>query len=465
MNDHIFRQYDIRGKVGLEFTIDEVYGIIRAFAFFFKQKNPSVQAVAVGADGRIHSPAIKEEVCRALIDSGLDVVFIGVCPTPVLYFSQYHLPVQAGIMITASHNGKEYNGFKIVFDKRPVWGKQLQECKQLLHEKFFLVPSRLGSYSERHLIDDYIAWLKLHFKGLVGMKYPVIVDCGNGAAGTVLPQLIEVMQWSHVDLLYSEVDGTYPNHEADPVVEANMRDVKKALCVGSYELGLGLDGDCDRMAPMTKQGELVTGDKVLAIFAQYIKDYGKPAPVVFDIKCSSGLQELLTDWGMEPIVSPSGHSNIKDRMKEERAVLGGELSCHFFFSDRYYGYDDGIYAMLRLFEVLQIRNKQLESLLTIFPQRISTPEIRVTCDDDKKTSIVKEVEKYFINRPDVRVSMLDGVKIETADGWALVRASNTQPVLCFRFEARTQDGIHRLQDDLITAIKPYFDVTKVVQQF
>ncbi|MGE0206820.1 MAG: phosphomannomutase/phosphoglucomutase [Candidatus Babeliales bacterium] len=455
MQDHIFRQYDIRGKVGQELLLDQVYDLAKAIVYYFVQKNPALKTIAVGADGRTHSPAIKQELCRALQDSGIDVLFVGTCPTPVLYFSLFNLPVDAGLMITASHNGKEYNGIKICLGKESVWGSQIQEIKALYAQKAAVKAEHRGSYKEYNLIEDYTDWMVKKFPHLVNMDIAAVVDCGNGAAGTVWPMLIKKMQWKKVDLLFPEVDGTYPNHEADPIVEENMLDVKKNLLSGCYDVGLGLDGDCDRMTPMTKQGQLVQGDKVLALFAQDIIKNHPKAPIVFDIKCSSGLADVIAAVGGLPCISPSGHSIIKDQMKKQKALLAGELSCHFFFHDRYFGYDDGNYAALRLFELLVQSGKTLQELLTIFPEKWSTPEIRIACDQHAMASIVEHVKEHFIKEAKGEIMTIDGIRVTMSYGWGMVRSSNTQPVICLRFESDSQAGLQQIKQDFKGALEPY----------
>lgn len=455
MIDSIFRQYDIRGKVGSELFLEEVYNLGRAIAFYFIQKNPNLKTVAIGMDGRIDSQAIKERMCSAFLDSGIDIVFIGICPTPVLYFSLFNVTVDAGIIITASHNGKEYNGFKICLGKESVWGDQIQEIKKLYQRNAALLPLNHGTYKEEDVIMLYISWMKEHFKDLIGMQLSAIIDCGNGAGGTVLPTLIKAMQWSHVELLFAEVDGTNPNHEADPIVEKNMQELKKSLTTSAGALGIGLDGDCDRMAPMTNDGQLIVGDKLLAVFAQSIITSNPGATVVFDTKCSSGLTEVLEQLQVKAIMSPSGHSIIKDQMKKNNAVLAGELSCHFFFKDRYFGYDDGIYAMLRLFEILIKTKRTLQELLAIFPTKYNTPEFRVSCQESQMAHIVEQVRASFVHQPDVKLVTLDGIRVIMKDGWGMVRASNTQPVLCLRFESDSPQGLERIKNEFVELLKPY----------
>lgn len=456
MIDHIFRQYDIRGKIDSELAIDEIYDLGKAIAYYFVHKNPLVKKVAVGADGRIHSPAIKSELCKALVDSGLDVVFIGTCPSPVLYFALHALPVDAGLMITASHNGKEYNGLKICLGKESVWGDQIQEIRQLVHTKASLKSSRKGIYEEYNLIKDYVDAMSQQFPHLIGMNRSIVIDCGNGAAGTVWPLLIEKMKWPQAILLFAEVDGNYPHHEADPIVEENMRFLKKQMLSGLFDVGIGLDGDCDRMAPMTRTGELVLGDKMLALFSHDILADNPGATVVFDVKCSSGLSELLLKWGGVPCMSATGHSIIKDQLKKNNALLAGELSCHFFFNDRYFGYDDANYAALRLFELLEKTGKPLEKLLEVFPQKFNTPEIRIMCEQEQMKTIIEKVKHDFFLRADATVMTLDGIRVTMDYGWGMLRASNTQPVLCLRFESGSPEGLYRIKQDFIDALKPYF---------
>ncbi len=372
MKDVIFREYDIRGIVDKELYIDQVYSLTRAIAFYFHKHNPSIKTIAIGMDGRTHSLAIKNEMSRALTESGLDVIFLGICPTPALYFSLFTQPVDGGLMITASHNAKEYNGIKICLGKESVWGQQLQEIKKLYKEKKELTASHKGSSKEFPIIPSYIEWLVDHFEHLKGFSQKVVIDCGNGAAGTVLPNLISKMKWPQISLLFEKVDGTYPNHEADPTIAENMQEVKHILATTDTAFGLGLDGDCDRMAPMIKEGTLVPGDQLLAVFAKPLLKEHPGSAIVFDIKSSAGLIELLKKWGANPIMSPSGHSIIKNMMQQHHALLGGELSCHFFFKDRYFVYHDGIYSMLRLFEIIQQTHTSLSELLTIFPNKFSS---------------------------------------------------------------------------------------------
>lgn len=450
----IFREYDIRGKVGDELKIDQIYDLARALAVYIKQKNDAARTVAVGMDGRTHSPAIKDALVRALQDSGFDVMFVGVCHSPALYFALHTRSVDAGVMITASHNPKEYNGLKICVGTTSVWGKEIQKIYQLYLRKEHLVASHTGSYVEHPIIPAYVDWMVQHFPDLHAMQLPAVIDCGNGAGGAVVPALVSAMGWQQVELLYPEVDGTYPNHEADPVDIDNMQDVKRRLEQSNAQIGIGLDGDADRMAPMTKSGRLVSGDLLLGLFAQTAQ-LPKASAVVCDVKSSAALLERLKELSLVPVMSPSGHSIIKDVMKEHHAPLGGELSCHFFFHDRYFGYDDGIYAMLRLFQAVQDRS--LDDLLSVYRSMHTSTEYRIPCDEQKKLLIVQTVKDIFAQRDGAQCITIDGVRASMPYGWGLVRASNTQPMLSLRFESDTQEGLEQIKKDFIHALAPFYD--------
>jgi len=457
MTDTIFRKYDIRGKVGTDLIIENMYDLGMALAYYFLKNKPDTKTVVIGMDGRTHSPEIKKSLCKAMQDSGLDVTFIGVCPSPVLYFSVYTQDLDAGLMITASHNPKEYNGIKICLGEKTVWGEEVQKIKEFYKNKKRVVSKNKGSYSECDVIDSYIDWLKEHFYNLVGMDLSAVIDCGNGVGCAVVHRLIEKMEWPGVTTLFETVDGDYPNHEADPTVEENMRFVKDALFSSEIDVGIGLDGDCDRMAPMTRSGELVTGDKLLAVYATPIlKDY-PGSVIVGDIKSSSGLTEIVELLGGKLVMSPSGHSIVKKYMHDSNALLGGELSCHFFFADRHFGYDDAFYAMMRLFEIMVESQKSLQELIFEFPNKISTPEIRIACADNKKKELVEKVKSLFAKRPDATIITIDGVRAVMSYGWGLLRVSNTQPVVSLRMESSSEEGLKKVKQDFYNALQPYFE--------
>lgn len=458
MQDHIFRTYDIRGKVGTELDINQVRQLARALAFYYKQQDSSIQTIAVGMDGRVHSPSIKKELVSGLQESGLDVVFVGVCPSPVLYFSQYWLSVDAAIMITASHNPQEYNGFKICMRKQSVFGQEIKKVLTYFKEQKSIVSEKPGIYSEHMIVSDYIALLKRLFPHLVGLDINTVFDCGNSAAGAVMPELIKQMEWKRVYQLCTEVDGSKATHEADPTKPENVKDLVQEVTRVNAALGIGFDGDADRMGAVTAEGDLVSGDKLLLLYSNFILQSlpGSDVSVVYDIKCSSVVKECIERWSGNVQICPSGHSFIKKSMKEKNAVLGGELSCHFFFGDRYFGFDDGIYAALRLIELLVKLDETLTERLKIIPHRQSSPELRIACEQEEGQTIVEKVKESFIQDKNIELTTIDGVRVDTDDGWGLIRASNTQPVICLRFESNSAEGLQKIKNRFVQALKPCF---------
>jgi phosphomannomutase / phosphoglucomutase len=460
MKDSIFREYDIRGRVGIEFDLSCVYALGKALAcYFLEQHKIAVKTVAIGMDGRIDSPFIKQELERALRDSGLHVIYIGVCPTPVLYFALHTIPVDAGIMITASHNNKEFNGLKICIGKQALWGSEIEKIKTLYKQKKEQKSLFIGSYREYPLVDRYINWLAIHFKHLKNSTIPLIIDCGNGAASVIMRRLIAQLGLANITLLYDTLDGNFPHHEPDPSVLEHMHELRKRA-IQDKIVGIGFDGDADRMVPITELGNLILGDKLLALFAQHIATQKPELSVICDIKCSASLMQLLANWGVTAHMVPSGHSIIKYHMKKQQALLAGELSCHFFFADRYFGYDDGIYAALRLYEIMREKHEvQLEPLLAFFPSVISTPEIRIAYDSNQeRTALMHAAQAFFEQQNQAEICTIDGVRVTMPYGWGLVRFSNTQPVLSLRFEATTSEGLQQIQQDFYGALKDHIDI-------
>ncbi len=456
MKDTIFREYDIRGVVGAELMIEDVYDLGRAIAYYLLQLNNIVQKVAVGMDVREHSPAIKKELCRALADSGMDVVFIGVCTSPMMYFATYTMPVDAGIMITASHNPAEYNGFKICLGTQSLWGNQIRQIGALYREKQRCIAQASGTYTEHIIKDDYIAWHVEKFSHLKNADLSAIIDCGNGSASVVIPDLVTAMGWSNMQLLCCDPDFSSAPHTADPTVAKNMQDVKDALCNTNAVVGVGFDGDADRMGAMTKEGQLVSGDKLIAVFAKPMIKEHPGMCVVYNVVCSNGLTEVLESWGAQTVMTPVGHSIIEENMHKYHALLAGETSCHFFFKDRHFGYDDGIYAMMRLFEILIQSKQSLSRLLEIFPKKVTSPEYRLPCDEENKYAMVQEMKGLFYQKKNVKILAIDGVRMTTDYGWGIIRASNTQPVLSIRFEANTPADLQHIKNDFIEVLSMYF---------
>jgi phosphomannomutase / phosphoglucomutase len=457
MKLNIFREYDIRGIVDDELVLNESYDLARAVITHMTRKYPTHKTYIVGRDVRSHSPALANHIKQALLDSGLDVIDIGICPTPAMYFAVYTLKLPTGIMVTASHNPKEYNGIKMW----GVAGKEIQTTiKEIFVNRDFIphaqTPGTLKTYD---IITPYLDYLTQHFSHLKNSPITAIFDCGNGAACVVMPELVKRMGWENATLLFADADGAFPNHEPDPTDAKHMHALAEALAANQHaQVGLGFDGDCDRMNPMTKEGVLVPGDHMLGLYANNILKDMPGAAIVCDIKSSGSLIDMLKLAGGRACISPSGHSNIKRMMADSHAVLGGELSCHFFFNDRYFGYDDGIYAALRTLELIHESGKSLTDLLQVVPVKMSSPEIRIPCGSEaNKAIIVEHVKKIFALRTDLELITIDGIRANMSYGWGLVRASNTQPVISLRFESDTAEGLAQVKSDFYITLAPYFD--------
>ncbi len=467
MKDTVFRAYDIRGIIETELMIDQMYDLGRAIAFYLEEKYTLLQTVAIGIDGRLHSSAIKDELIRAFRVSGINIIFINVCTTPVIYFSEYWLQVDAAFMITASHNSKEWNGIKISLHKKCLTPEDIQNIKIYYQQKKYIISDIIGFYSEYDLVSDYVDYLVRLFPHLIESNYPIAFDCGNASVGLIMKQLVKKMKWTHAFLLYDEVDGNYPHHTADPTVLKNMQDLFRYIQNSDISIGIGFDGDADRMAVINKEGTLVAGDVLLSGWAYNIGEtLGKNVDqksIVYDIKCSDSLVEVINKSGLVPVVSPSGHSFIKHYIKQNKALLAGELSCHFFFNDRYFGFDDGVYAALRLLELITTYTTSLNTILSRFPNRKSSPELRIACQKDGKT-IIHGVKRYFENKINYKIIEIDGIKVATARGWGLIRSSNTQPVICLRFEGYSSEDLLDIKEEFIQALEPYFSKEFLFEQ-
>lgn len=458
IHESAFREYDIRGIIGTEIPIEATYDLARSIVAYMVAQNPTIKTIAIGMDGRTHSNPIKDYVCQAIADSGLNAHFIGICPTPALYFSLHTQPVQAGIMITASHNPAQYNGLKICLGTKSLWGPQIRSIKNWYQEGKKIQSSTKGHITDAPIHQSYCKWLTQHFNHLKNLDLPVVLDCGNGTAGTVWPQILNDLHLNSAKLLFEEVDGTYPHHEADPTIEHNMVDVQKFLADNPrVSCGMGFDGDADRMAPMTQKGQLVLGDKLLALFSKPILDKNPGAIVVCDVTSSSALINLIELWGGRVRMVPTGHAHIKETMKHENGLIGGELSCHFTFADRYFGFDDGIYAALRLMELLHTSNQTLDTLLEEFPITYSSRSIRIPCDPSKIPQMIETVRTYYEQQPHAKLLTIDGVRATMPYGWGLIRASNTQPLISLRFESNTPDGLTDIKSDFAKLLSPFFD--------
>src|SRR5712691_4042774 len=423
----IFREYDIRGVVGKDLTAELAEKIGRAYGS--RAVRAGAKAIAVGRDGRTSAMSMREAVLKGLLGCGLDVVDIGVCPTPLLYFALFTLPVGGGVMITASHNPPEYNGFKLCLGKDSLHGAAIQSLEADIERGRF--ESGQGRVSEHAIIPDYLAYIEKAFAHVRADRLHVVVDCGNGMGGLVGPDALRTLG-CRVTGLYEEVDGRFPNHQPDPTVVANLQDVIRTV---------------------RETGQILWGDKLMVLFSRDILKEKPGATIISEVKASQVFYDDVAKHGGRPIMWKTGHSVIKAKLKEERAALAGELSGHIFFADRYFGYDDAIYASCRLIEILAKAGRPLSTLLTDLPHTVSTPEIRVECPDDVKFQVVEEAKKQLAREH--KIIDIDGVRVLFPDGWGLIRASNTQPALVLRFEATSEAALKRIREIVESQVKQY----------
>lgn len=446
MNSKIFREYDIRGIAGVDFTEQDVLLIAKAVGTYLQKRG--CRKLSVGRDCRLTSDQYAEKVIEGLLSTGCDVIDIGICPTPVFYFSIRHLKNQGGMMVTASHNPKEYNGFKLCMDSDSIHGKDIQTIRQMIEQKDFVSGKGVSSY--QNVIPAYTDFITQNIQ----LKRPlrVGVDAGNGTAGVVAVPILKRLQCEVHDI-YCDMDGTFPNHEADPTVAKNMKDLINLVVSKKLDVGIGYDGDGDRIGVVDEKGNIVYGDRLMIIFAREILSRKPGATFISEVKCSKTMYDDIEKHGGKAIMWRTGHSLIKSKMKEVNAELAGEMSGHMFFADRYFGYDDATYASCRLLEILSATDKKLSELLLDVPKTYTTPEIRVDCPDEIKFDLVKKVTDYYRNRE--KVIDIDGVRVIYSDGWGLVRASNTQPALVLRFEAMTEKRLAEIRNEIESVLEKF----------
>ncbi len=452
VNPQIFRQYDIRGIVDKDLTDETVYLLGKGFGTYLKSLD--LRTVTIGGDARLSSPKFKEKFSKGLIETGCDVFDVGILATPTLYFSIQDLGVDAGVMITGSHNPPEYNGFKLNVGLTSIYGEEIQKIYKIIESDSFA--SGNGKITQvEGMIEKYKDYIVKNIK--LERPVKVIVDAGNGAGGPILPDILKRLG-CQVTELYCEMDGTFPNHHPDPTVIEYIQDLIKAVKESDAELGIGLDGDADRIGVIDENGDILFGDQILTIFARdFLKDH-PGEKVIGDVKCSKNFYDDIKKHGGIPVMYKTGHSMIKQKMKQDKIKLGGEMSGHIFFADRYFGYDDAIYASCRFIEIVAKSDKPVSQFLADQPKLFNTPEIRVDCPDDIKFKLVEKVRDSFI-KEGYDVNDIDGMRINFDEGWGLLRPSNTQPVLVLRFEATSKeklDEYKKLIDDRINEILSTF---------
>ena len=434
-NRTILREYDIRGIVGDTLTEADAYALGRTYAALARDEG--AKSIAVGRDGRTHSGMLEAALIRGLNEGGIDVMQIGMGPSPMLYFATYHLDVDGGIQVTGSHNPADYNGFKLLLNGRSVFGEEIQDIGRR---------SAAGDWSNGkgtvEEVDVREAYANRLLEGFAGKAYRIGWDAGNGAAGPVLDMLVDRLPGQHF-AIFTKVDGTFPNHHPDPTVEKNLGDLKQLVAEKGLDFGIAFDGDGDRIGAVDGKGRVIWGDQLLSILAEPVLKELPGATIIADVKASQVLFDRVAELGGQPLMWKTGHSLIKSKMKETQAPLAGEMSGHIFFKHRWYGFDDALYAAVRLIEAVSASGRSLTQLMDGMPKTKATPEIRFQVDESRKFAVVDEVRDR-LSVDGAQVDATDGVRVSTNDGWWLLRASNTQDVLVARAEAKDEAGIGRL---------------------
>ena len=443
MKSHIFRQYDIRGIVGEDLDPEVTEAVGRAFGSRVRRDaNSSSPTVAVGCDNRATSPALAEGLISGIRSAGVDVFDVGTVPTPVLYWSEVKLGTDAGVQITGSHNPPEWNGIKMTYGGSSLYGDAIQDLLHSIQASNFTSGS--GGYERLTVLDRYVDDIAARFS--LDQPMRVAVDCGNGTGSILAVRLLEAIG-VEVTPLFCESDPTFPNHHPDPTVDENLIDLIRTIESGNHDLGVAFDGDADRIGAIDDQGKIIRGDILLLLFGlDLLKKRGPGQKLIFDVKCSQVLPELFKEAGGEPIMWQTGHSLIKKKMRETGALLAGELSGHIMIADDYLGFDDALYNACRLIEIISHSGRTLSEMISDFPEYSSTPEIRIDVTEDQKWTVVSEAEVYFKEKYDV--IGVDGVRILFGDGWALLRASNTQPAIVARFEARSESRLLEIRTEI-----------------
>ncbi len=449
-NSVIFREYDIRGVYETDFDLDFAFLLGKAFiTHLCKKKNLRRPVVSVGHDARISSPAVSERLIAGMLACGADVKFLGLVTTPMSYFSIFVLPgLSGGIMVTGSHNPPEYNGFKVSVGSTTIHGAEIKELEKIIASGSYLKDTP-GRAEHVDIFPTYLERYKKEFGKLTPI--PIVLDCGNGAAGCIARELFEGVGLKPT-ILFEEPDGLFPNHHPDPTVEKNLVALKKKVLETKSVIGIGFDGDADRIGLVDEKGNMIYGDELLGFCAQFVLKDNPGKKIVGDVKCSDRLYKHIQKCNGVPLMWKSGHSLIKEKIKAEAAPFGGEFSGHVYFADRNYGIDDALYAGLRVVEILS-QHKKTFSELFAFPQAFNTPEIRLDTTEEKKLLIVEAVTKAY-PKSKFNVNDIDGIRVSFEDGWALVRASNTQPVIVFRAESSTAAGLEKIKIDFEKIITP-----------
>lgn len=449
ISPNIFREYDIRGIVGEHLTDETVATLGRAIGQFFVQNN--ARRIAIGYDARESGPRFRDLLTSGFRENGIDVVVVGMVPTPVLYHTVYTRDVDGGVMITGSHNPPDHNGFKICLGKAALFGSQIQEIKTIaISEPPEPVSDQAaGSVKSLDVLDEYCRDIvsKISFGQ---RKLKAVVDAGNGMGGVTAVPVFRALGVEPVEL-FTDPDSTFPNHHPDPTVEENLEDVIAAVKAHNADIGIALDGDGDRIGVVDENGRVIWGDELMILLSRNVLESNPGATIIGEVKCSQTLFDDIEGHGGNPLMWKAGHSLIKAKMKETSAALAGEMSGHIFFADRFYGFDDATYAGARVLEILSRTDKNLSQLLADIPKTFTTPEIRVDCPDEKKFGVVRAVAEHFQNAG-YTVNTTDGARVSFDSGWGLVRASNTQAILVLRFEADSEENLSEIRHEVESVV-------------
>jgi phosphomannomutase/phosphoglucomutase len=445
LNPEILREYDIRGVADRDFTDENCRLLGRAIGTF--ERRAGKRRIALGRDCRLHSTRIRAGILEGLLDSGLEVTDIGLCPTPLLYFSVHHWDLDGGVMITASHNPASDNGLKVCVGKGTIHGADIRNLAALVEARDFVGGPR-GTMHEREVLSEYVTYVTEQIRA--PRKLRVAIDAGNGPGGLPAVPIFRALGHDVIEL-YTEPDGRFPNHHPDPTVVANLQDLIATVREQRCDVGVAYDGDADRIGVVDERGNPVWGDQLMIVFSRSILEQRKGGTFIAEVKCSRTLYDDVPKHGGRIVMWKTGHSLIKAKMREENAVLAGEMSGHMFFADRYYGFDDAVYASARLVEILSETGKRLTDLLADVPRTYSTPEIRVDAPEARKFAIVEELRRRFARK--YEVIDIDGARINFPGGWGLVRASNTQAVLVLRFEADSEPALGAIRAEVEGALR------------
>ncbi len=447
MNPYIFREYDIRGVVAEDFPEDVVIQLGKGFGTYVREKGG--KTITISGDVRLSTPELKQAFTEGLLSTGVDVIDVGIVPTPVNYYSMFIMDIDGAVQITGSHNPSNMNGFKLSSEKKAVYGKDIQYIKSIIESGKFAEGD--GKFSEKEILEEYKKMVISKIK--LDRPVKLAMDCGNATGCLAAPEIFRKIGYEITEL-YCDIDGTFPNHHPDPTVKKNLTDLIAEVQKGGYDFGVSFDGDADRIGIIDNKGEIIWADYIMILFLDEILAKYPGSKVIFDVKCSQALEEMITAKGGQPLMWKTGHSLIKQKMKEEKLPFAGEMSGHIFFGDDYFGYDDAIYVAARFAQMISRSKETLSEKMATLPKYFSTPEMRLECENDAvKFEIAKKATDFF--KSNYECIDVDGVRIKFGDGWGLVRSSNTQPVIVTRFEAKSEERLREMKELVLSKLQEF----------